>query len=78
MTPGYRTQAMIRRARRDHAPKDWLRQAQDDERRAVEMLGWLLTIVAAALVGTAAVLIADQLTGLQYVAELIRVARGVE
>ena len=67
MTPGLATRRALDRAARQHA---------DEERRAVEMLGWLLTIVAAALIGTAAVLIADQLTGLQYVAELIRWVRS--
>ena len=69
MSTGLATRRALDRAARQHA---------DDERHSVEMLGWLLTIVAAALIGTAAVLIADQLTGLQYVAELIRTARGVQ
>ena len=69
MTPGPATRRALDRA---------ARQSADEAQRSVQMLGWLLTIVAAVLVGTAAVLITDQLTGLQYVAELIRVARGVE
>ena len=51
-------------------------EASRDERRARELVAGLATIAAAAIVGTAAVLIADQITGLGFAVELIRWVRS--
>lgn len=73
MTPGYRTQAMIRRARRDHAPKDWLKRAQDDERRSMDALGYVLCLCFALAAGA---VLADWLTGEYWTAEIVRIVWG--
>lgn len=67
MTPGLATRRALDRAAR--------RQAEE-ERRSMELIAGLVTIAAAATVGTVAVLIADQITGMHLVADLIRWVRS--
>ena len=67
MTPGLATRRALDRAAR--------LQAQE-EQRGRELIAGLVTIAAAAIVGTAAVLIADRLTGLDLAVELIRWVRS--
>lgn len=67
MTPGLATRRALDRAAR--------RQAEE-ERRSMELIAGLVTIAAAAIVGTVAVLIADQITGMHLVADLIRWVRS--
>lgn len=67
MTPGLATRRALDRAAR--------LQAQE-EQRGRELIAGLITIAAAAIVGTAAVLIADRLTGLDLAVELIRWVRS--
>ena len=67
MSAGLATRRALDRAAR--------RQAQE-EQRGRELIAGLITIAAAAIVGTAAVLIADRLTGLDLAVELIRWVRS--
>ena len=73
MTPGLATRRALDRAARRHA---------DDERRSMELVAGLVTIAAAAIVGTLVVLLAgavvDTWTGLSVVSDLIRSARGAQ
>ena len=71
MTPGLATRRALDRAAR--------LQAQE-EQRGRELIAGLITIAAAAIVGTLVVLlvgaVADSWTGLQVVSDLLRAARG--
>lgn len=67
MSTGLATRRALDRAAR--------RQAEE-ERRSMELIAGLVTIAAAAIVGTVAVLIADQITGMHLVADLIRWVRS--
>lgn len=49
-SPGYRLHAELRRARRDHANKEWL-EAQTDEHRSMQMIGGALALLVLALLG---------------------------
>ena len=67
MSAGLATRRALDRAAR--------RQAQE-EQRGRELIAGLVTIAAAAIVGTTAVLIADQITGMHLVAEFLRWVRS--
>ena len=71
MSAGLATRRALDRAAR--------RQAEE-EQRAMQLVAGLVTIAAAAIVGTLVVLlvgaVADSWTGLQVVSDLLRAARG--
>lgn len=54
----------------------YARESAESERRGVELVGGLVTLALVAVVGTTAVLIADQITGMHLVADLIRWVRS--